>query len=160
LHGTDPIIDLKRALQRAIDLRFASLRAAAKKAGISADTASRATNTQKPVPTRETLKAILVACGNPPLNDRRYRDWSDLYVRAQGAERSRKHAKLDSRETTDLTRNRVIHEQYAARSIAPALLLDRDEELDILAAFIKDRAAGTYAWWQAEPWSGKSPYLN
>ncbi len=48
--------------------------------------------------------------------------------------------------------------QAQVRDIAPDRLLDRDAELDELVAF----CAGDqpYAWWQAEPWAGKSALMS
>ena len=43
---------------------------------------------------------------------------------------------------------------------APPELLDRDEELAELARFCLDPDAGPYAWWQAEPWAGKTALMS
>ncbi|MET8853404.1 hypothetical protein [Amycolatopsis sp. NPDC004625] len=46
-------------------------------------------------------------------------------------------------------------------SFAPRHLVDRDDELAELARFCTSPAtAGTYAWWRADPWSGKSALLS
>lgn len=45
--------------------------------------------------------------------------------------------------------------------IAPAALLDRDAELAELADFCTSPAtAGTYRWWRAKAWSGKSALMS
>src|SRR3954469_24101189 len=47
------------------------------------------------------------------------------------------------------------------RRIAPPRLLGRNTELDELAEFCLHPAhAGTYAWWRAEAWSGKSALFS
>ena len=43
---------------------------------------------------------------------------------------------------------------------APPELRDRDEELAELGRFCLDPGAGPYAWWQAEPWAGKTALLS
>ena len=46
------------------------------------------------------------------------------------------------------------------RRIAPPELAGREAELAELAAFCLDPGAGPYAWWQADPWAGKSALLS
>lgn len=46
------------------------------------------------------------------------------------------------------------------RRIAPPELVGRDAELDELARFCLDEQAGTYVWWQAGAWAGKSALLS
>jgi hypothetical protein len=44
--------------------------------------------------------------------------------------------------------------------IAPLQLLDRDAELAELAGFCLEEARGSYLWWRAGPWAGKSALLS
>ena len=44
--------------------------------------------------------------------------------------------------------------------IAPPRLLDRDAELADLAGFCLEEHRGSYAWWRAGPWAGKSALLS
>jgi hypothetical protein len=46
------------------------------------------------------------------------------------------------------------------RRIAPPVLRDRDRELAELAWFCLDPEAGSYVWWRAGPWAGKSALLS
>lgn len=47
------------------------------------------------------------------------------------------------------------------RRIAPAELIDRDSELADLSAFCTEaQHRGSYAWWRADAWSGKSALLS
>ncbi|EXG83010.1 TIR domain-containing protein [Cryptosporangium arvum] len=46
------------------------------------------------------------------------------------------------------------------RQISPRALLDRQKELDALAAFCRDPAAGSYVWWRAAAWTGKSALMS
>ncbi|GAA0577015.1 hypothetical protein GCM10010172_72130 [Paractinoplanes ferrugineus] len=46
------------------------------------------------------------------------------------------------------------------RRIAPPELLDRDAELDELAAFCLDEHRGPYVWWRAPAWTGKSALMS
>lgn len=44
--------------------------------------------------------------------------------------------------------------------IAPPELWDRDAELEELARFCLDENRGSYVWWQAGPWAGKSALMS
>ncbi|MFD5633542.1 hypothetical protein ACFWJM_05270 [Streptomyces sp. NPDC127077] len=44
--------------------------------------------------------------------------------------------------------------------IAPPQLVDRDAELAELAAFCLEEQRGSYVWWRAGPWAGKSALLS
>ncbi len=46
------------------------------------------------------------------------------------------------------------------RQVAPLKLRDRDRELADLAEFCIDREVGSYQWWQAAAWSGKSALMS
>jgi hypothetical protein len=46
------------------------------------------------------------------------------------------------------------------RQIAPPTLISRETELQQLAGFCLDEQVGTYTWWQAPPWAGKSALLS
>jgi hypothetical protein len=51
--------------------------------------------------------------------------------------------------------------RHHVQTFAPATLIDRDEELAELVDFCTAAStAGTYAWWQADAWSGKSSLLS
>ncbi|MEV8438267.1 hypothetical protein AB0425_12885 [Actinosynnema sp. NPDC051121] len=51
--------------------------------------------------------------------------------------------------------------RYQVEGIAPLELVGREEELAALTAFCLDPAtAGTYLWWRAPAWSGKSALLS
>lgn len=51
--------------------------------------------------------------------------------------------------------------RYHVQTFAPARLIDRDEELAELTDFCTSAStAGTYLWWQADAWSGKSSLLS
>ncbi|MEU6881338.1 hypothetical protein [Streptomyces sp. NPDC046712] len=64
--------------------------------------------------------------------------------------------------------NRIEHPGTAVRSayweqvrrIAPAELVDREEELASLAAFCRADSGPAYAWWRAEAWAGKTALLS
>ncbi|WP_344432888.1 hypothetical protein [Actinomadura luteofluorescens] len=55
-----------------------------------------------------------------------------------------------------LARSAYLHQ---VRRIAPARLLDRDDELAELADFCTRDSGPSWAWWQAPAWSGKSALL-
>lgn len=46
------------------------------------------------------------------------------------------------------------------RQIAPPELVGREADLQELARFCLDEQAGSYVWWQAGPWAGKSALLS
>jgi hypothetical protein len=53
------------------------------------------------------------------------------------------------------------HYRHQVQRIAPPALLDREPELAELAAFCTSPAtAGTYRWWQARAWSGKTALMS
>lgn len=49
--------------------------------------------------------------------------------------------------------------QHQVRTIAPAELLDRQPELEELAAFCTSPGNGGYLWWRAPAWAGKSALM-
>ncbi|MET9373070.1 hypothetical protein ABZX98_02790 [Streptomyces sp. NPDC002992] len=46
------------------------------------------------------------------------------------------------------------------RRIAPAELVDREEELAALSAFCRAESGPAYTWWRAEAWAGKTALLS
>ncbi|MCC8250488.1 hypothetical protein [Saccharothrix luteola] len=50
--------------------------------------------------------------------------------------------------------------RHQVKRIVPARLLDRDAELAELAAFCSGASPGTYQWWRAEAWAGKTALLS
>lgn len=50
---------------------------------------------------------------------------------------------------------------YQVARIAPARLLDRDDEMEALTQFCTDPGrAGQYSWWRASMWSGKTAFMS
>ena len=56
----------------------------------------------------------------------------------------------------------VVRSAYLeqVRRIAPERVVDREDELAELASFCTEPDRGSYAWWQAAAWAGKSALMS
>ena len=56
----------------------------------------------------------------------------------------------------------AVHSAYLehVQRIAPSELRDRDREVEALAAYCTEEGHGSYAWWQAGAWAGKSALMS
>ena len=113
----------------------------------------------------KTIDAFLFACLEYAKQHRRFarlseEQWSLGYWRER-FDQLNTSRRLDSSGEVNLRTGVPVRTRYReqVRRIAPARLVGRESELAELAAFCTG-AGEAYAYWRAEPWSGKSALLS
>jgi len=97
--------------------------------------------------------------------------WLRLLAQAQDersmAQKAGRPRRPDGPELTPVGRGQKIPQSLSrsvyleqVRRIAPPHLQDRETELTELARYCLDTDGGSYAWWRAGPWAGKSALLS